>query len=480
MEEQKAKQNCLIRKKMHSMKRRTGRKSNIPLGEVNQKKPSHLNLNRVEKPPSISPRAADQQAFRNYSTKGLYKGSSETISGNINQFNNVSQSNQNTTYKSIMNNTNLSSNNGIKSISTEPTHQATSNNTRHLLMSNPMSNMNGNKPSLLELDNIYLQGKGKVTSTNKHIRSKVNFPSVDHDSKPQSVKSSRIFSMLKSLDLQQYSRKFVELGYDNDLWRLAFLSKKQRKEFVQNLKPLPGHKDKLMSMFTMLDDAFEKEGMSNTIRQISTSKRNRQSVNTDPISSKDIKKCDKSNQNRKSSTQSNFQSKNEADNSIKPTVILKNKYLRLRQSVKTDINDKFISYFTCFQQKKKKKLKEILEKRNNVDYNCQLALNCIYNLNTSNNTTQSNFKSKPMINSIRKDKVKNRQKDSSTRSKYVKNTDVSQRYKSKSKIKSIATNNKKDKSNGNNSSANRSVSKTGSRVMQRNSKIKVKKTGESY
>jgi len=235
-----------------------------------------------------------------------------------------------------------------------------------------------------------------------------------------------------------------------------------------------------MSMFTMLDDAFEKEGMSNTIRQISTSKRNRQSVNTDPISSKDIKKCDKSNQNRKSSTQSNFQSKNEAENSIKPTVILKNKYLRLRQSVKTDINDKFISYFTCFQQKKKKKLKEILEKRNNVDYNCQLALNCIYNLNTSNNTTQSNFKSKPMINSIRKDKVKNRQKDSSTRSKYVKNTDVSQRYKSKSKIKSIATNNKKDKSNGNNSSANRSVSKTGSRVMQRNSKIKVKKTGESY
>lgn len=139
-----------------------------------------------------------------------------------------------------------------------------------------MAGLCDTKNTGLDIDNIYLPGKGKTTSVNRHNRSKIGFPFVEVDTKPQSVKGSRVFSMLKTLDLQQYSRKFVELGYDNDLCKLAFLNKKQRKDFIQNLKPLPGHKDKLASMFIMLDDIFENEGVSEIIRQTSTSKRTRQ------------------------------------------------------------------------------------------------------------------------------------------------------------------------------------------------------------
>lgn len=69
----------------------------------------------------------------------------------------------------------------------------------------------------MELDQIYVPGKGKTASVSRQNRPKIGFPAVDIDNKPQSVKGSRVFNMLKSLDLQQYSRKFVESGYDNDL-----------------------------------------------------------------------------------------------------------------------------------------------------------------------------------------------------------------------------------------------------------------------
>ena len=52
-------------------------------------------------------------------------------------------------------------------------------------------------------------------------------------------------------------------------------------------------------MFTMLDDIFEKEGVSQIIRHTSAGKRNRQQCISQAGHQKDL---NKSNQNRKSST----------------------------------------------------------------------------------------------------------------------------------------------------------------------------------
>ena len=110
-------------------------------------------------------------------------------------------------------------------MSTEPSNNASSKGTRQLLMSNHHANIYENKNTKLDLDNVYLPGKGRMTSFSKQQRIKDGFQILEQDNKPQSVKGSRVFSMLQSLDLQQYSRKFVELGYDNDLWKLSFLNK---------------------------------------------------------------------------------------------------------------------------------------------------------------------------------------------------------------------------------------------------------------
>ena len=112
----------------------------------------------------------------------------------------------------------------------------------------------------------------------------------------------------------------------------------------------------------------------------------------------------------------------------RPIQILENKYQNLKSNIKTEINDKFVTYFSSFQQKKKKKIKDIYEKRHNIDHNCQLALNCIYNEYTQNGVPQ-NTKFKSVLQSVKKDKSKSKQRESASKSKIQKSSEASQRYK---------------------------------------------------
>jgi hypothetical protein len=354
MDQHNNSKNQILGKEVPSMRRRPARKSQ-GMNETGSRKPAYLNFNKAGKPPSVSPRSVKQNAFRNYSTKAFIQKDRPI------NLESISKNNQ---YHTLLNNTGGNSIGGLKSISSESSNYAGLKGTRQLLMNNPLSKLNDNKSSLFELDNIYLAGKGKNTSMNRKNRTKIGFPFAELESQAQSVKGSRAFNMLKSLDLQQYSRKFVELGYDNDLCKLAFLNKKQRKDFILSLKPLPGHKDKLSSMFSMLDEIFEKEGMSKIIKHISNSKKIRQTSNHQVGTSKDGKR-----------EISNIHSRPDTDSSVRPTGILRKKYIGLRINVKSEINDKFMDHFSTFEEKKKMKLSEILEKRNNIDHNCQLALN---------------------------------------------------------------------------------------------------------
>lgn len=46
----------------------------------------------------------------------------------------------------------------------------------------------------------------------------------------------------------------IELGYGEDVYKLAVLNSNQRFSLINQLKVLPGHKAKLMSLFDVIDE----------------------------------------------------------------------------------------------------------------------------------------------------------------------------------------------------------------------------------
>ena len=47
-----------------------------------------------------------------------------------------------------------------------------------------------------------------------------------------------------------------DLGYGNDMYKLALLNCQQREDFVDTLKVMPGHKAKIMGFFAVLDELY--------------------------------------------------------------------------------------------------------------------------------------------------------------------------------------------------------------------------------
>lgn len=67
------------------------------------------------------------------------------------------------------------------------------------------------------------------------------------------IHNKPIFKLLKSFKLQQYAIRLTELGYGEDIYKLAMLSHRQREDIVEKLFALPGHKSKLFELFKVID-----------------------------------------------------------------------------------------------------------------------------------------------------------------------------------------------------------------------------------
>jgi hypothetical protein len=46
------------------------------------------------------------------------------------------------------------------------------------------------------------------------------------------------------------------LGYGQDVYKLALLSQQQREDFVTNLKLQPGHQAKMAGFFSVVDEIY--------------------------------------------------------------------------------------------------------------------------------------------------------------------------------------------------------------------------------
>ena len=49
-------------------------------------------------------------------------------------------------------------------------------------------------------------------------------------------------------------QKLAELGYGEELYKLALLDEYEREELLSLLRVMPGHKAKLMSFFKVIDE----------------------------------------------------------------------------------------------------------------------------------------------------------------------------------------------------------------------------------
>ena len=58
------------------------------------------------------------------------------------------------------------------------------------------------------------------------------------------------------------------MGYGDDLYKLALLTEKQREELVTQLKVLPGHKAKLMGLFSVIDEVSLNKNLNCQYRYI--------------------------------------------------------------------------------------------------------------------------------------------------------------------------------------------------------------------
>ena len=74
-----------------------------------------------------------------------------------------------------------------------------------------------------------------------------------------------IFKLLKSFKLQQYAYKLAELGYKSDIYKLAFLSHREREDLMQNIHMMPGHRDRMNELFSIIESLNPKSSLKKTL-----------------------------------------------------------------------------------------------------------------------------------------------------------------------------------------------------------------------
>ena len=75
-----------------------------------------------------------------------------------------------------------------------------------------------------------------------------------------------IYKLLKAFKLNQYAHKMDDMGYGHDVYKLALLSAKQRDDFVEMLKVMPGHKAKIAGFFAVIDEMFPRDMVAEQIQ----------------------------------------------------------------------------------------------------------------------------------------------------------------------------------------------------------------------
>ncbi len=62
-------------------------------------------------------------------------------------------------------------------------------------------------------------------------------------------------------------QRLTEMGFGDDVYKLALLSHRQRDDIINDLHVLPGHRSKLTDFFRIIDSLYPKSTIGRTIEQ---------------------------------------------------------------------------------------------------------------------------------------------------------------------------------------------------------------------
>lgn len=57
----------------------------------------------------------------------------------------------------------------------------------------------------------------------------------------------------------------ADLGFKQDIYKLAFLSRREQEELMSNIHMLPGHRDRMGDMFSVIEQLNPKNSLRKTL-----------------------------------------------------------------------------------------------------------------------------------------------------------------------------------------------------------------------
>ena len=76
---------------------------------------------------------------------------------------------------------------------------------------------------------------------------------------------SMVSKLLRGFKLNQYAGKLSDCGYGQDIFKLSFLSHREREDLMSTLHLLPGHKERMTNLFKIVEQLNPKPTIRKTL-----------------------------------------------------------------------------------------------------------------------------------------------------------------------------------------------------------------------
>ena len=82
-----------------------------------------------------------------------------------------------------------------------------------------------------------------------------------------------IFKLLQAFKLQQYAKKFADIGYGYEVYKIALLLPRERHDLLSKLNLMPGHRARFLSLFEIIDQIYPRDEKFKMLKKYKKSSR---------------------------------------------------------------------------------------------------------------------------------------------------------------------------------------------------------------
>lgn len=108
----------------------------------------------------------------------------------------------------------------------------------------------------------YQEGTGTPTAEapfSPSTASSMGMTQTDMSSQSKGANETLVFKLLQAFNLQQYTKYFMESGITDEVYKLALLNQREKKELLEGMKLLPGHSFKFEDLFEFIAQVYPRE-----------------------------------------------------------------------------------------------------------------------------------------------------------------------------------------------------------------------------